>query len=886
MQLLQDNNISIAENSDDFALYSKRDPDLFEELEILQKAKLLNQTNFDALIQKTEHASTLGKGLQILHGAKLLNQPNFDALIQNTPHVLSLAAGLKKLHQTGILDETNRIALIQHAEHATSLANGLYRLHQANILDEANRIVLIQNPPHALLLAGGLVTLHQANILDEENRNLLIQNAQHAASLAKGLLALWQAKLLDETNRNNLIQNIQHGYYLELGLTTLRQTNLLNQNNFDALILNMRHVPSFVESLEILMQVNLLNKDSQDNFDALIQNVEHALPLAQGLKNLQQANLLDKTNFIALIQNAEHASSLGEGLKRLQQANILETNRTTLIKNSLHIDSLANALVTLQKVKILNQENFNILIQNKQNASSFANVLSQLQKIKILNQDTFDVLIQNVAHIHPEYVSVLAWGISVLNRDGNIKHLKSEGKDFKNIFKIIYTENTGKFSSHEKIAAFFIDNQELIKRDPSSPKIHKMLSEIKPDAIGKKIGEILNKMGGYTFLPENKSNVTLGVEIEYSNIPECYEVITESTMHLIQKGWSHPGDHSVEVIGEDSYKGETTTPIISNDTQLKHAMVNIAFLEAMGGETNVSCGLHVHIGVENLVISKEFEKINQPIIDSKVSRQYTPYQLEFIKQFLMIYKREESQFTSIERNYNTFMRAVQIDSIKNIKTLGELINKINPLDRDYEFNLHAYDKHGTIEVRRFSGTTEESQIYATTALIASMAEEAKLRTNEIFQKRISEAKTEYEHSPSVEKNYETFFKKQKTSLQTELLMLRGVKQSHVSRLAITSPSLIYRLKKKRNTAYIYLNEHDQIAYVSHDNNKPPQTGTLDDVDRFKNIIIKLKKEHELDLEEKNQILYAIADKGHATISHRVDKQRLQLRPKLKFKLNK
>jgi hypothetical protein len=355
-------------------------------------------------------------------------------------------------------------------------------------------------------------------------------------------------------------------------------------------------------------------------------------------------------------------------------------------------------------------------------------------------------------------------------------------------------------------------------------------------------------MGGYTFMSSNEKNITMGVEIEYSNIPTDCKKLIQSVMDLIQKGWSHPDDGSVKEIGVRTYGGESTTPIISNNKEFSDAMLNIAFLQAMGGQTNSSCGLHVHIGVENIDIPPEF---NIKVKDDAIERPYTVYQLEFIKQFLMIYKREEAKFGSIERDHNKYTLPISTDNIKSIKTLSELTKQVNPEGRHYEMNLHAFVKHGTIEIRRFSGSTEEAQIFATASMVASMAKEARTKTNAIFSKA---------------DNLDSFYQETKTQRQRELFML-NVKSVNESTLELASEGSV----KKPNTVYITLNKDNLIEYEILDKTNKIQTGTIPDNKHFQNIITKLKDNQALDSKETNQLLLEVANQGHALISHRVDK---------------
>lgn len=228
--------------------------------------------------------------------------------------------------------------------------------------------------------------------------------------------------------------------------------------------------------------------------------------------------------------------------------------------------------------------------------------------------------------------------------------------------KFIYSENTGKFSDQIKTIAFFREHSKLLK-NPGSKEMKEAFLRIEPSTLRDRIRNILHKMGGYSFL--SKNHITLGFEVEYSGVPKIYKDLLEETMNLIQLGWNHPGDESVTA-SKDGYEGEMTSPVISTDAELADACTNVALLQAVGGDIDKSCGFHVHIGVKNIETPEEFKEIAGRYVNDTGKyyknsfKEYTRYQLEFIKQFILIYKREEEKFKLIERNYNDHQREIKI----------------------------------------------------------------------------------------------------------------------------------------------------------------------------------------------------------------------------------
>ena len=241
--------------------------------------------------------------------------------------------------------------------------------------------------------------------------------------------------------------------------------------------------------------------------------------------------------------------------------------------------------------------------------------------------------------------------------------------------KTVLQDESSQYSYYHKVAAFFLlFNEKYQDKISNHQEIADLFNSVKPQQLRNKLKKILNKMGGLNCMSEDKENLTVGFEIEYSNIPQDYEELLQFVMENIQNGWSHPRDASVEKIG-DGYCGEATSPIIRTNQDLRSAMLNVALLEAMDAKVNESCGLHVHVGVKNIATPEPFKGV-----ETNNQQEISPYQLEFIKQFSLIYLRENKELKKIERNYNRYSQAVkltkeQIINAPDFQSLKNLVNK-------------------------------------------------------------------------------------------------------------------------------------------------------------------------------------------------------------------
>ncbi len=614
---------------------------------------------------------------------------------------------------------------------------------------------------------------------------------------------------------------------------------------------------------DLAMVFRVLNdlKMLKENATYLYQDAQYIANYIEGHSNLTGAGINTQEHLALLCRNARYAERLAFGLVVLDRESMQEY-MILLCQNAKYAVEFSKGLCVLKDAGILTTEHIDLLRQYVQYADCLAELLCASYRKGTL--DTFKNYIKNDKSLG-EILLILKLAGLKENGYTSLANLSTS----KDIYEhIICSENTELFNQYIKTVIFFIANLKAFKQASySSEEINTLLSKMRPISLRHHLNKILNKLGGYN-LPEN---VTRGIEIEFSGIPRDYKRLIENVMDIIQTGWSHPGDWSVTRIGENTYSGESTTPIIYNNGDLRLAMLNIAFLQAIGAATNTSCGLHVHVGIKNLETPEAYKKTEKVIKEDKFS--YTNYQLEFMKQFLRIYKREAAKFMSIERDSNRHAKTVTIpENIREIRTLSELIQQVNPPDeksnpdRLYEFNLHAFLKHGTIEVRAFSGTTEESVIYGTIAMISAIANEAMACTHAIFDKEITTDEKK-DDKPAAVNASQSFFSRRKTEQQTELFMLR-VKQIHESEVRV-QPSAELE-EKSKNTVYVYLTQDNIIKYAFYDKKGNTKIGAINDK-RFENVIQKLKLHQPLDTQEKNQILVEVSVQSGALLSNRVDK---------------
>jgi len=187
---------------------------------------------------------------------------------------------------------------------------------------------------------------------------------------------------------------------------------------------------------------------------------------------------------------------------------------------------------------------------------------------------------------------------------------------------------------------------------------------------------------------------------------------------------------------------EQTTSILKSPEDIQHLQSALSILNDWGAFTNRTAGVHIHTGIKQWKAvdclntpeeksknpflhqwDQELEQrlANHPLMEIKM----TPYQLLFMKQFLVNMTSMQKDFylvsrsskysqpncqendldkffsdISIARNYNELVLRAQNmddedeDGDDNVGTRG--------IDRYFNVNLKAYSEHGTIEVRGFT----------------------------------------------------------------------------------------------------------------------------------------------------------------------------------------
>jgi hypothetical protein len=190
-------------------------------------------------------------------------------------------------------------------------------------------------------------------------------------------------------------------------------------------------------------------------------------------------------------------------------------------------------------------------------------------------------------------------------------------------------------------------------------------------------------------------SLTFGVEIEcFVNAIAMRNAARENNLEINYEGYNHrDNDHYYKFVSDSSVRGlpdpiECVSPILK-DSADGHESLKTACkaLNEAGARVNSTCGLHVHVGVEEYT---ETEYIN-------IFKNYQRLE-ELIDSFMAPSRRGECSWAhSIRRfNYNYCLTKENVLSL-----MGGRYFKVNP---------ESYRRHKTVEFRQHQGTTNHKKI--------------------------------------------------------------------------------------------------------------------------------------------------------------------------------
>jgi hypothetical protein len=226
-------------------------------------------------------------------------------------------------------------------------------------------------------------------------------------------------------------------------------------------------------------------------------------------------------------------------------------------------------------------------------------------------------------------------------------------------------------------------------------------------------------------------NRTFGIEIEAYNVGmrTLCDALNAAGIACGVEGYNHVTRSTWKIVPDGSLMGsqsfELVSPPLKGQAGLAQVKTVCRVLGECGAKVNKSCGLHVHHDANDLTL--------------KDWKNFVKYYVKYEKTLdsLMPVSRRDNNNTfcaSLLRNETIAERFAAIDQATDLHGLTSIVCGQS---RYYKLNLMAYWRHGTVEVRHHSGTTEYEKIAAWVSLTQGLLERSVKNTKGPQQKASS-----------------------------------------------------------------------------------------------------------------------------------------------------
>lgn len=217
-----------------------------------------------------------------------------------------------------------------------------------------------------------------------------------------------------------------------------------------------------------------------------------------------------------------------------------------------------------------------------------------------------------------------------------------------------------------------------------------------------------------------------GIEIEaignHNTLTDIARVVQAAGVQCEVEGYNHSTRDHWKVITDGSIRGQRGFELVSPPLQGQQGLDQVrkvcAALDSIGVTVNKSCGLHVHFDASDLQL-RQFKNLakhwvsNEDIFDAMmpVSRRTGNV---YCQSNIRLYGRDRVQQVN-----------ACFDAIENATSLDQLVvaitgvQRTHPHARYHKFNLCSFWRHGTLEIRHHSGTTDADKICSWVTLMGA-----------------------------------------------------------------------------------------------------------------------------------------------------------------------
>lgn len=213
------------------------------------------------------------------------------------------------------------------------------------------------------------------------------------------------------------------------------------------------------------------------------------------------------------------------------------------------------------------------------------------------------------------------------------------------------------------------------------------------------------------------TNRLMGIEIEFINktaAVDCNAVaraINAAGVNCYYAGYNHNTVQQWKVVTDSSVRnnnGQSGAELVSPPMTMEQFKAQLPIvcevLKQLGMTANKTCGFHVHHDARD-------------------------FQVDTFKKLYAMYIRFEDALDTLmpesrRGNNNNYCQGYKhnqqslLDSIRRVRTVSDIVNLIGT--RYVKLNLQSFQRHGTVEFRQHSGTTEADKMLNWMALTQEM----------------------------------------------------------------------------------------------------------------------------------------------------------------------
>lgn len=253
----------------------------------------------------------------------------------------------------------------------------------------------------------------------------------------------------------------------------------------------------------------------------------------------------------------------------------------------------------------------------------------------------------------------------------------------------------------------WIGGLRLAGRDSEVPtRTPRRIRVTMPNASGQPITRVMtvDSLESWT----TTSTLTFGIEIECVGLSQHHaaRALRDAGVHCEVPGYTHRTMASWKVVPDGSLRGrngacEVVSPVLSGTDGLAEVRTVMKILRDAGARVNESCGMHVHVGVDNLSRAEQ----------AAVIEMYHGWQWAFTA-----WVKERRINGSWARLRNAAMTTTLVNSWKRAEDNDAVRSVARYNDRYYALNVASYERHGTFEFRAHHGSLNGTNAAAWIAL--------------------------------------------------------------------------------------------------------------------------------------------------------------------------